>query len=256
MNTPLKNKLFITTRPAGRSDEMKHVFEKAGAELLEMPLIETEPLSIAAEEKKLLENMEDFDWLILTSTNGVQYFFETFTKISTKKKLPDQLKIAMIGNKTQKKLEEYGYSPDFINPGNTAEDFSEAFLKHLQKEKQLPNILLALGKLARTVIQDELKDIANCTRINFYTTVIPESVDPNILIRIEEDQYEMLIFTSPSGIKNFLKISGVKHQKNLRIACIGDTTARTAKDNNIEPLVVAEKASTKGLLDSIINYYN
>ena len=49
MNTPLKNKLFISTRPAGRSDEMKRLFENAGAELLEMPLIKIEPLAVSAE---------------------------------------------------------------------------------------------------------------------------------------------------------------------------------------------------------------
>ena len=256
MDLPLKNKLFISTRPAGRSDEMKNLFESAGAELLEMPLIKIEPLSISAEEKMLVKNIEMFDWLILTSANGVHYFVESFNKLSDKQKLPGHLKIAVIGNKTQQKLEEYGYSPDFVNPGNTAEDFSEAFLKHLQKEKQHPDILLALGKLARTVIQDALTDIANCTRIDFYTTVIPEKVDPNILKRIEEDRYEMLIFTSPSGIKNFLKISGTQQPEKLRVACIGEITARTAIENNIKPFVVAEKATANGLADAIINYYN
>jgi uroporphyrinogen-III synthase len=98
--------------------------------------------------------------------------------------------------------------------------------------------------------------MANCIRIDFYTTVIPESVDQNIIQQIEENHYKMLIFTSPSGIKNFLKISRVKQPEKLRIACIGETTARTAKENNIEPLVVAEEASAKGLVNSIINYYN
>ncbi|MGM0620034.1 MAG: uroporphyrinogen-III synthase [Bacteroidota bacterium] len=256
MNLPLKNKLFISTRPAGRSDEMKRLFENAGAELMEMPMIQIVPLSISAEEKKLVKNIKQFDWLILTSANGVYYFFESFNKISEKQKLPGHLKIAVIGNKTQKKLEEYGYSPDFVNPGNTAEDFSDAFLKHLQKEKAHPNILLALGKLARTVIQDELKNSANCNRIDFYTTNTPDSVDQNIMQQIEEDRYEMLIFTSPSGIKNFLKITRTTNFENLRVACIGETTARTAKENGIEPLVVAEEASAKGLVDSIIKYYN
>ena len=97
MDLPLKNKLFISTRPAGRSDEMKRLFEEAGAELLEMPLIKIEPLSVSAAEKKLVKNIGQFDWLILTSANGVHYFFESFNKISDKQKLPGHLKIAVIG---------------------------------------------------------------------------------------------------------------------------------------------------------------
>ncbi|MFW5822907.1 MAG: uroporphyrinogen-III synthase, partial [Tangfeifania sp.] len=108
MNLPLKNKLFISTRPEGRSGEMECLFENAGARLLEMPLIKIEPLPVSAEEKKLLKNIEQFDWLILTSANGVNHFFETFRKISAGKQLPGQLKIAVIGNKTQEKLAEYG----------------------------------------------------------------------------------------------------------------------------------------------------
>jgi uroporphyrinogen-III synthase len=59
MNTPLKNKLFISTRPEGHSDEMKHLFENTGARLLEMPLIKIEPLPISAEKKSWWKTLKN-----------------------------------------------------------------------------------------------------------------------------------------------------------------------------------------------------
>jgi uroporphyrinogen-III synthase len=72
---------------------------------------------------------------------------------------------------------------------------------------------------------------------------------------ILSDQYEMLLFTSPSGIRNFLKLAGEIQPEKIRIACIGETTANAAIENNISPLAVAEKSTVTGLFDSVLNYY-
>jgi uroporphyrinogen-III synthase len=65
----------------------------------------------------------------------------------------------------------------------------------------------------------------------------------------------MLIFTSPSGIQNFLKLfSELKIQK-IRMACIGDTTANAAREKGFHPLVVAQNSSSAGISESILNYY-
>lgn len=255
MSKLLINKLFISTRPKGQSDELLQLFSEAGAKMVELPLIHIQPLRLSENEKKVLKNLHDFEWLILTSPNGVRYFFENLKESTGTRNLPETVQIAVIGNKTEKILNEFGFKAAFVNPGNTAEDFSEAFSQKLRNENKKINILLALGQLAGIVIQNSLKDIAMIKRIDLYETVIPGSIDEKILKRIKNDHYEMIIFTSPSGIHNFVKTAGAKYMKNLRAACIGKTTARVIEEHGIEPLVVARKASAKGLVESIIEYY-
>ncbi len=253
MRAVLQNKLFISTRPQGQSDELKRLFEAEGAQLLELPLIKINPLELNTEVRLILNLLDEFDWLILTSPNGVRSFFNGL-KENRIEALPAGLKIGVIGKKTQKVLSTFGYEPAFVNPGNTAEEFVAAFIPQIENKSKKTQILLALGNLARTLIQDELKEYPTCTRIDIYETVMPDSADEKTLQLIRENRYEMLIFTSPSTIQNFMKLHLNIPAESLRIACIGEITAREAKNQGISPTVVAEDASAKGIVDAIIHF--
>ncbi len=254
MNVPLKNKLFISTRPEGQSDELCRLLEAAGAETVEMPMIKIDPVVLSVHENNLVNNLSHFQWLIFTSPNGVRSFFEIL-KNQNSTTLPEKLQIAVIGKKTEKVLATFGYSPAFVNPGNTGEDFAVSFLQKIKDEAVKPNILLVLGNLARTVIQDELKNFADCERINVYQTSAPGFQDEKTVRLIYDNRYEMLIFTSPSAIQNFMKSKHNIPAGNLRLACIGETTADEARKLGFQPLVVAEDASAQGIVESIIQFY-
>ncbi len=253
MQQLLKHKVFISTRPKGQSDELWQLFNSEGAEIIEMPCIQIQPVIISDSEIKLFKTLEQFQWLILTSPNGVRHFFRIVKKINGHHKLPESLQIAVIGNKTEKILNDFGYSTTFINPGSTAEEFADAFVQIIKNSQ--PNILLPLGNLARTIIQDQLKNIASCTRINIYQTLPPDSLDKKTTELIRNGQYEMLIFTSPSGIFNFFKMTKNINPENLRIVCIGKTTAQAAIENNIQPKIIAKMSNSEGIYNSILDYY-
>jgi len=254
MNSPLKNKLFICTRPKGQSDELNRLLEAAGAETIEMPLIEIQPTELSVQENNLIDKVEQFQWLIFTSPNGIRYFFEILKErgIGT---LPKKLQIAVIGNKTERVLATFGYSPAFVNPGNTGKDFATAFIQKLKNNSPKPRILLALGNLARTTIQNELSEYAKCFRLDVYETVVPDSIDKKTIQLIQNNRYEMLIFTSPSAIQNFMKQTNDLPSEKIRLACIGETTALEARKQGIQPLVIAKDASAKGIVESIIHFY-
>ena len=255
MSLLLQDKIFISTRPEGQSGELEQLFSNAGATVVEMPLVKIQPTQLTELEIKRLKELHRFEWLIFTSTNGVRYFFEYLMEIQGNHELPESLQLAVIGNKTEQVLNGFGYKASFTNPGSTGEDFAVAFCQILKSENQKSTVLLALGNLARTVIQDQISEVALCTRINLYQTSSPESLDEKVMQLILNDNYEMLIFTSPSGVKNFLKLAVKIQPEKIRMACIGDTTSKTALENNIIPKVVAKNSSAAGLFESILNCY-
>jgi uroporphyrinogen-III synthase len=255
MTLPLQNKLFISTRPAGMSDELNRLLSEAGASVLEFPLIEIKAAALSSEEKEMFSRLEEFQWMVLTSPNGVKYFFEILQEVTGYQKLPEILQIAVIGEKTGRALEKYGHTASFVNPGSTAEDFVVSFAQHIQSSGTKPKIVLPLGNLSRTVIQDHLEKFADCTRINIYRTEMPENVDKTMAEQIENVKYDMIIFTSPSGIHNFLELFPNQKNKNIRMACIGETTASAAREKGFYPLVVAQNSSSAGIVESILNYY-
>jgi uroporphyrinogen-III synthase len=163
------------------------------------------------------------------------------------------LKIAVVGKKTAAHLECYGTSASFINLGNTAEDFVTDFYHRVNPGDR---VLFPIGNLARTVIEDKISKKAICTRILFYETLLPKTVDDNILQLITEDKYDMIVLTSPSSCTNLLQlISGKSDPSSLRLVCIGQTTSSEVIRNGIEPLITAGTANSQGIYSAIVNYF-
>ncbi|HZH73046.1 MAG TPA: uroporphyrinogen-III synthase [Mariniphaga sp.] len=255
MTSVLRDKIFISTRPKDASEDLTDILTGMGARVVELPMIEIKANNLSEEGIRYLKKTGQFQWIIFTSANGVNHFFKKFKEITGSYYLQPAIQFAVIGSKTEQVLQEYGYKASFINPGSTAEEFAPSFKHHISKEESKPNILLPFGNLARTVIQDQLKDIATCIRINVYKTEIPKQTDQEIIKQIASDHYDLIIFTSPSGVRNFVKINPDLHTRKIRTACIGAITEREAHINGFETIVTAQRSTTEGLVESIINYY-
>lgn len=250
----LVGKTFISTRPAGKSEELGKCLKLHGAILIEMPMIEICQAQITEQEKELLKHISEFDWIVFTSANGITHFFEHLKHITGSYSLSRSTKIAVIGKKTAFGLGTFGYQAQYINKGSTSDDFSTA-LRELFKT-ETPKVLLPVGNLAGENIEHKLKDIANIARVNVYKTEMPKSTNIEVLKRIADNNYEMIIFTSPSGFINFQLTAGDSiNLKTLRMACIGNTTAEAIKTAGSEPLVVSNSMNSQGIVEAILIYY-
>jgi len=253
MGKLLENKVFISTRPAGQSAELEILLTEESATLIAMPTIEVKPLPLDESAWLQLKNLGSFNWIVFTSPNGLKYFFEALFELQNNYGLPEHLKIAVVGKKTAAHLECYGTSAAFINLGNTAEDFVADFFHRVNLGER---VLFPIGNLARSVIEDKISKKAVCTRILFYETILPETVDSEALQLVVNDQYDMIVLTSPSCCNNLLHlISGKTDPVKLRLVCIGQTTSAEVIRNGIEPLITAGTANSQGIYTAIINYF-
>lgn len=253
MGTLLENKIFISTRPAGQSAELENLLMEESATLLSMPTIDVRPLPLDEFGLTQLRNLDQFNWIVFTSPNGLKFFFARLFELQNNYVLPDHVKIAVVGKKTASHLECYGTSAAFINLGNTAEDFSVDFIHRVNEGDR---VLFPIGNLARTVIEDRLSKKALCTRVLFYETVMPDGVDQKILDLIVNDEYDMIVLTSPSGCKNLLQlIEGKSDPAKLRLVCIGQTTSTEVIRNGLEPLITAGTSNSQGIYSAILNYF-
>lgn len=253
MGNLLENKVFISTRPKGQSTELETLLNEESASLILLPTIEIKPLPINDSDIDYLKDLDMFNWVVFTSPNGLKYFFARLFEIQNNYVLPNHLKIAVVGKKTAAHLECFGTSAEFINLGNTAEEFSTDFYHRVNTGEK---ILFPIGNLARSVIEQKLSDKASCTRILFYETVLPSEIDEDKLNLIFEDKYDMIILTSPSGCNNLLKITkGKVDHTHLRLICIGQTTSAEVIRNGLEPLITAGTANSQGIYSAILNYF-
>ncbi|MDP3645005.1 MAG: uroporphyrinogen-III synthase [Bacteroidota bacterium] len=253
MGKLLENRVFISTRPLGQSAELESLLMEESATLISMPTIEVKPLPLDEFSWLQMRNLDSYNWIVFTSPNGLKFFFASLFELQNNYGLPEHLKIAVVGKKTAAHLECYGTSAAFINLGNTAEDFVADFYHRVNPGDR---VLFPIGNLARTVIEDKISKKAICTRILFYETLLPETVDNQVLQLITEDKYDMIVLTSPSSCTNLLQlISGKSDPTKLRLVCIGQTTSTEVIRNGIEPLITAGTANSQGIYSAIVNYF-
>ena len=253
MGKILENKVFISTRPADQSAELEKLLSEESATLVSMPTIEVRPLPLGEFAWQHLKNLDSFNWVVFTSPNGLRYFFARLFELQNHYGLPEHLKIAVVGKKTAASLECYGTSASFINLGNTAEDFVADFFHRVSLGER---VLFPIGNLARTVIEEKISKKAECTRILFYETVLPEVINNEALNLITEDKYDMIVLTSPSCCSNLLHlVSGKIDPVKLRLVCIGQTTSAEVIRNGLEPLITAGTANSQGIYSAILNYF-
>ena len=62
----------------------------------------------------------------------------------------------------------------------------------------------------------------------------------------------MVVVASPSAFKNLFTL--IQHN-DLKLVCIGKTTANEVKEYGIEPLAVAKEPTARGITEAIIGYY-
>ena len=249
----LKDKIIISTRALEPGDTLPDILKACGAKLLSLPMIEIIPSLLDANMIEYLNNVKVYDWIFFTSKNGVTNFFKHLIDVKGNTELPKTVKMAAIGNKTALELEYYGYAPDFINDENTSEELLNQFYKKYKPENM--NILLSLGNLADNTLFNRLSIKNKIHRIDVYQIVKPNHADTEIIELLQNDRYDLIVFTSPSTFCHFCSFYEMNQIGALKMASIGTTTTKAMKEAGFEPVFTAKKSNAEGLRDAIIEYY-
>ena len=252
-SSSLKGKRIISTRPLEISDDLPNILKDCGAEVIALPMIELLPSVLSEDEKHSLANLADYNWVFFTSKSGVSSFFKQLIEVNGDTTLPKQIQIAVIGEKTALELEYYGYKASFISSGNNSEEFITEFKSTLDLKNQ--NLLFVLGNLANDYLSDQMKQGNKVKRINTYQNNCPSKIDSSILNQLITNQYDLIVFTSPSTFNNLIKFIDHDVLKTLKIASIGSTTSKAILNAGLKPLFTASQSSTDGLKAAILDYY-
>ncbi|MFF2286053.1 uroporphyrinogen-III synthase [Peribacillus butanolivorans] len=248
---PLKDYQVLITRGKRQADGLKASVEKNGGTPLLVPLLEFTLPDRREEVQQRLDELDSYDWIILTSQNGVEFLFALLGKKPVR--LP---KIAVIGSKTEEALKRHGYVADFIPSQFVAEGFVSEFISLLQPGSR---VLLAKGNLARAVIADELnKTGAFCDEVIVYHTVLPGESERKLVQLIVSRKIDIITFTSSSTVEHFLQIIDRNklgtYIESIIIACIGPIAAKTASKHGLTVDVCPDVYTTEAMVEELIRF--
>jgi uroporphyrinogen III methyltransferase/synthase len=255
-NRPLMGKRIVVTRAREQASDLVKRLSELGAECLECPTIKVVPPDDLKPLDAAIENISSFDWLVFTSVNGVNFFFERlFEKNRDARDL--NMRTACIGPATAKRLFDFGINTDILPESYRAESVVEAFKAEDIKGKK---ILLPRAGEARPVLPVELREMgAQVDEVTAYrTNEVHENADV-LLQRLEEKTIDLVTFTSSSTVKNFkalLPPEKFDHlMKGVTVASIGPITADTARDLGFDVRISAKSFTIPGLCEAILKYY-
>lgn len=124
---PLFGKRIVVTRTRAQAGELSVRLRRLGAEVLEMPTIRMAPPSNKREFAEGVVHAHTYDWLVFSSPNGVERFFQAFFAVYQDIRSIGGARIAAIGPGTEAKLREYGLAVDIMPKKFVAEGLVKAF---------------------------------------------------------------------------------------------------------------------------------
>ena len=255
---PLKDKTVLITRSQKQANSLANLLEKRGAHVIEVPFIEILPPDSWQPLDDSLRNVLDYDWLILTSVNGVAAFFERVGELGMLVDELQHLKIAAIGPATADAISDRGLIVDVVPDVYVA----EAVVKSLRRKVQVgERVLLVRAKVARDVIPSDLAAMGAKVDVReAYQTTLPDDSKEKLLnVLTGKNRPDVITFTSSSTVENLMKMAVgseiPRHLAGIQFAAIGPVTAATLKSYGLPVHIEAEEYTMPGLVRAIESFY-
>lgn len=254
-----KKKLFgktiIVTRSRAQASEFSEKLIDLGAEVLEFPTIDIAAPDDFKPMDDQINQLESIDWIIFTSVNGVDAFFDRICDLGKDIRELKGVKICAIGPATAQRVKDVRLKVDCQPPKYVAESIVES-LKEMEEIKG-KRFLMPRADIARSFLPKALIDLgAEVSDVVAYKTIMAEPRDLKVVDKLKSGEIDYVTFTSSSTARNFVEIIGKENvpeiSENTKFASIGTITTETAKKLGMDITIEAEEFTIPGLVDAII----
>ncbi|GFE59429.1 uroporphyrinogen-III C-methyltransferase [Geobacter sp. AOG2] len=257
-NRPLFGRKILVTRAADQAGEFAAMLADRGAVVLECPTIKLvdpeswEPLDAA------IRGIGGYDWLVLTSVNGVRRFFQRLAALGLDARALGTCRVCAVGPKTAEAIRAFGISPDLVPSDYKAEGVVAEFGKLAMSGAR---VLFPRADKAREVIPCELKRMG--ARIDSpvaYCNVMPDRLPPEALFALEKRTVDCITFTSSSTVHNLARMLGsdllVDMLKGVAVASIGAITSKTCRELGLKVDIEPARSTLECLTEEIERHFH
>ena len=240
---PLYGKRIVVTRARSQASELKRLLEESGAEVIEFPTIEVVSPSSFESLDRAIAAIDDYQWLIFTSTNGVSSFFQRLHDHGEDARSLKGCMIAAVGSSTTADLRARSIEPDLV-----PELFqSVALLPLMEADQRGIRTAVIRAAAGREELVDELRRRGGEVDVVVAYETKPVTSDLALLRDVD-----LVTFTSGSTVDNFFDAVGDGALANAQLASIGPTTSEAIRRRGRRVDIEAEQASVDALHAAIL----
>jgi len=262
VDLPLDGRNIIITRSKEGILDIKKIFTSKGAKIYNFPAISIGDPDDLNPLDEALNQINDFHWIIFSSSNGIKFVDKRLRYCnSSLKQCSKKIKIAVVGEKTAKTLDDFGIKADFIPPEFVAESLIDNFpISGYGLRVFLPRVQTG----GRDIIADEFRKAGSrVSEVAAYETRCPDSIPEDTIDVISNRKVDAIIFSSGKTVSNsaFLleKTLGkewFKYFDQTKLLTIGPQTTKICKKIFGRVDTQAQQYTFEGLLDAAINIFS
>jgi uroporphyrinogen III methyltransferase/synthase len=250
---PLFGKRIVVTRTREQAGALSDSLARLGADVIELPTIRIEHPQDRQGFAEGVAHAHEYDWLVFTSPNGVQKFFEGFFSIHNDSRCLGSPKIAAVGNGTAAKIKSFHLGVDLLPEKFVAEGLVEAFAKESIENL---TVLWVKAEESRDVIYDGLVKLGAIVDECIAYRTVPETEDPTgAAARLREEGADLITFTSSSTVDHFFAL-GLPWPDGCVAGSIGPVTSETLRKHGVEPAFEAKTHDIPGFVRAISKYFH
>ena len=260
---PLAGLTVLVPRARDQASDFSALLRARGAEPLEVPTIEIRPVASTAALDQAVEDLAagHFDWVVLTSVNGVAALRARFDALGQDPAALAKARVAAVGPATETALRHWGVEPDLVPEVATTAALAQSFppgpgASTAASGRMVPpgsgDVLLARADLANPGLAVVLRDKGwRTTEVVAYHTVPVGTLDPAARRRLDGGEVDWVAFTASSTVQGFVRGYGGPPPPGVRVAAIGPVTAGTARSAGIRVAATATEHTIPGLVAAI-----
>lgn len=238
----------VLTRESGKNASFAGRLKMLGFNTLSYPCIVTKSNLSTKKLRTYIDMIEQYDFIIFTSSNGVKFFMKEIRK--TDRKILQTISIVTIGAETAKTAERYGLSISYMPAVFT----SSELVKVLGEIHSL-HILLPRSQIARRELKLRLeRKGAFVTDMPVYKTELISKPNKKFMTLLKREALACITFTSPSTVDGLLKsICGYMHKEVflLPVISIGPVTTAKLREYGFSTIYTADTYTVDGMIDKI-----
>ncbi len=243
----LFGKRILVTGSRYIAGELEEALRPYGAETMAISVIESRLLRTEAIRQTLRE-IGEYQWLVFTSSNGVDLFFALLQEEEIDLRSLMHLKFAAIGRKTAATLKKHGFSCDFVPSGFSGADLAREWIPTLRREER---VLLMRVQDGSPVLAKKLAEAgAAFTDVPLYETWVDERRKEELNRAIREVDY--VTVASGSAVKALCRMLEDRESLRARVIAIGPSTTKTAEELGLRIWKTATEYTSEGIVAAIL----
>jgi len=241
---PLSGVRALVTRTREQAGELSGVLRELGADVVEAPAIRVAPPRSWAKVDTAVRSMRDgaYDWLVLTSANGVRFLFERIAAAGLDARALGRTRVAAVGSGTASALASHGVRADLIPDTFTTDSIGRAF------PDGAGVVLLARADVVEPGLDEAIRAKGwRCEMVVLYRLQDERRLDPAVKRAVAGGDITLLTFASGGTVRAFVRLLGELPPRSAKVVCIGPVTAKAAREAGLRVAATAQVHTIEGL---------